>query len=49
MEIFEALQILKCVYRNGHIAAAQQAAHHLDALIESLDAAESDEGVTDNM
>jgi hypothetical protein len=41
MKIFEALQILKSAYRNGHIAAAQQSALHLDALIESLDAAEA--------
>jgi hypothetical protein len=49
MEVFKALQILKSAYRNGHIAAAQQAANHLDVLIESLDAAKSDEGITDNM
>ena len=49
MEIFEALQILKSAYRNGHVAATQQAANHVDALIASLDAAESDEGVTENM
>jgi hypothetical protein len=45
VEIFEALQILKSAYRNGHTAAAEQAAHHLDALIASLDAAEAGEGV----
>ena len=37
MEVFEALQILKSAYRNSHIAAAEQAAHHFDALIASLD------------
>jgi hypothetical protein len=32
-EIFEALQILKSTYRNGHFAAAHQAGQHVDALI----------------
>jgi hypothetical protein len=36
-EIFEALQILKSAYRNGHIAAADQASRHVDALIAGLD------------
>ena len=49
MEIFEALQILKSAYRNGHITAAEQAGHHLDALIASLDAVESDDGVVDDI
>jgi hypothetical protein len=40
-KIFEALQLLKSVYWNGHIAATEEAVHHLDALIESLDVAES--------
>ena len=37
MEIFEALQILKSAYRNGHIAAVNQAAQHVDALIMELE------------
>jgi hypothetical protein len=49
MEVFEALQILKSGYRNGHIAAADQAGRHLDALIASLDAAESSEGVDNDV
>jgi hypothetical protein len=32
-----------------HTAATQRAENRLDVLIESLDAAESDEGITDNM
>jgi hypothetical protein len=48
-EIFEALQILKSAYKNGHVTATQQATHHVDALIECLDAAESDDGVTGAM
>ncbi|KAG6822621.1 hypothetical protein H0H92_013150, partial [Tricholoma furcatifolium] len=38
-EIFEALQILKAAYRNGHISAAHQAAQHKDALIAILEEA----------
>jgi hAT family C-terminal dimerisation region len=37
VEVFEALQILKSAYRNGHVAASEQAALHLDALIAALD------------
>jgi hypothetical protein len=32
---FEALQILKSAYRNGHITAADDAAKHLDFFNES--------------
>ncbi len=35
-EIFEGLQILKSAYRNGHISAVTQAAHHTEGLIRSL-------------
>ena len=31
-DVFEALQILKSAYRNGHAAASDQAGRHLDAL-----------------
>jgi len=37
MEIFEALQILKSAYCNGHIKAAHQASKHIDALIMGYD------------
>jgi len=36
---FEALQILKSGYRNGHISASQQAQAHMEVFIESLDVA----------
>jgi len=36
-EIFEALQILKSAYRNGHITAAHQAGQHIDTLIMMFD------------
>ena len=36
-DIFEALQILKSAYHNGHGAAARQAGQHIDALIMELD------------
>ena len=32
-KLFEALQILKSAYRNGHITAPHQAAQHVDVLI----------------
>jgi hypothetical protein len=32
-KFFEALQILKSMYCNGHIAAVHQAGEHVDALI----------------
>jgi hypothetical protein len=37
-EVFEALQILKSAYRNGHVGAVHQAAQHIDTLISVLDA-----------
>jgi hypothetical protein len=36
-EIFEALQILKSAYRNGHDVAARQAGQHIDAMIMGFD------------
>ncbi|KAJ7237609.1 hypothetical protein C8J57DRAFT_1246894 [Mycena rebaudengoi] len=36
-EIFEALQLLKSAYRNGHISATADAGKHMDALIAELD------------
>ncbi len=44
MEMFQALQILKSAYCNGHILAATQASQHLDALLMCLDAAEDEDG-----
>jgi hypothetical protein len=41
--IFESLQILKSAYRNGHIAVADQATKHVDALIAGLDGASDDD------
>ena len=35
--IFEALQLLKSAYRNGHISATKDAGKHMDALITELD------------
>ena len=35
---FEALQLLKSAYRNGHISAAEEAAQHLDVLLDSSEA-----------
>ncbi|KAF8811330.1 hypothetical protein BYT27DRAFT_7012964, partial [Phlegmacium glaucopus] len=35
-DVFESLQLLKSVYRNGHISAASDAEQHLDALIAAL-------------
>jgi hypothetical protein len=35
---FEALQLLKSAYRNGHIAAADDAARHLDSFFEGSEA-----------
>jgi hypothetical protein len=39
--IFEALQLLKSAYRNGHIAATTQAEFHTEDFIGSLDQAEA--------
>ncbi|KAF8810970.1 hypothetical protein BYT27DRAFT_7090561, partial [Phlegmacium glaucopus] len=36
VEVFEALQILKSAYQNGHVAAVNQAAQHIEALIMDL-------------
>ncbi|KAJ6624425.1 hypothetical protein B0H10DRAFT_1784932, partial [Mycena sp. CBHHK59/15] len=33
IELFEALQLLKSVYRNGHISASDSASRHIEALI----------------
>nr|GAT52974.1 HAT dimerization [Mycena chlorophos] len=35
-EIFEALQLLKSAYRNGHISATTDAGRHLDTIIAEL-------------
>jgi hypothetical protein len=36
-EVVEALQILKSVYRSGHLQAADQAEAHYQALAEAMD------------
>ncbi|KAF5353004.1 hypothetical protein D9757_014962 [Collybiopsis confluens] len=36
-EMFQALQILKGAYRNGHISATQQAAQHIVDFMAALD------------
>jgi hypothetical protein len=33
---FEALQILKSAYRNGHVGAAQEAKGHIQSYLEAL-------------
>ena len=38
-EIFEALQILKSAYRNGHIGAAEEAEQHIQAYLKALEVA----------
>jgi hypothetical protein len=35
--VFEALQVLKSAYRNGHISATTQLGKHTEAFIKSLD------------
>jgi hypothetical protein len=35
--LFEAIQILKSSYQNGHIKAVDQAQAHFEALMEALD------------
>jgi len=40
---FEALQILKSGYRNGHIGAAEQAEAHYDAMMDVINILEDDE------
>ena len=46
-EAFEALQILKSAYRNGHVGAVHQAAQHVDALISALDDTDINSGGED--
>ncbi|KAJ7033536.1 hypothetical protein C8F04DRAFT_1260791 [Mycena alexandri] len=53
-ELFEALQLLKSAYRDGHISAGALAARHLAALLAELDAdfgftAEKDEKDEDKL
>jgi hypothetical protein len=36
LEIFEALQILKGAYRNGHITAAAEAEAHMGSAVDEL-------------
>ena len=45
VEAFEALQILKSTYRNGHVAAINQAAQHIDALIVDLEDFREEDGI----
>ena len=40
---FEALQILKSAYRNGHISAAQEAEGHIQSYLEALTVIENEE------
>jgi hypothetical protein len=42
--MFQALQILKSAYWNGHLSAANQASQHLNVLLMSLDAAMDKDG-----
>ena len=42
--IFEALQILKSAYRNGHISDAQEAEGHIQTYLEALVVLENEEG-----
>ena len=46
-DIFEALQILKSGYRNGHIGAAAEAERHINAYLETLAVLDND-AVWDN-
>ena len=41
--MFEALQILKSRYRNGHIGAAEQAEAHYNAMMDVINIIEDDE------
>jgi hypothetical protein len=45
-QIFEALQILKAGYRNGHIGAAEQAEEHYKAITEVLKVLDDDDDDT---
>jgi hypothetical protein len=42
-EIFEALQILKSAYHNGHIHASGQAAAHMTAFLDGLNLEDDNE------
>ena len=42
--IFEALQILKSAYKNGHISAAEEAKGHIQLYMEELAALDDEEG-----
>ena len=44
-EIFEALQILKSGYRNGHIGAAEQAEQHYKEIMEVVNLLEDEDAV----
>ena len=44
-EMFEALQILKSAYRNGHIHATDQAEAHIAAFLDSLDIEDDEENI----
>jgi hypothetical protein len=41
-QVFEALQILKSAYRNGHIGAAEQAEAYYNAMMEALEVLDYD-------
>jgi hypothetical protein len=41
--IFEALQILKSAYRNGHISAAQEAKGHIQLYLAAIAVLESED------
>ena len=43
---FEALQLLKGAYRNGHISAVQQAEEHVFDLMTTLDEYDLDTGLS---
>jgi hypothetical protein len=40
--VFEALQLLKSAYQNGHILATMQVALHTEEFIKSLDGCDTD-------
>lgn len=42
-DIFEALQVLKSGYRNGHIGAAEQAEQHYKEIMEVLNVLEDED------
>lgn len=42
-DIFEALQLLKSAYQNGHVAATTQAAFHTEDFIRLLDNSDEDD------